>query len=79
MFVTEDQKDESLESQAMAQLRRSPYPALRQVSCELRDGVLTLTGRVPNYFQKQMAQSVLMHCLEGLAVIDNQLDVGYSD
>jgi hypothetical protein len=44
------------------------------LSCEWRDGVLTLRGRVPSYYLKQLAQA----CLQGLAgvtAIDNQLIV----
>jgi hypothetical protein len=32
-------------------LRRSPYFELRSVSCECHEGVLTLQGRLPSYYQ----------------------------
>ena len=59
---------------AEARLRQAAYYGLRLLSCEWRDGVLTLRGRVPSYYLKQLAQA----CLQGLAgveAIDNQLVV----
>lgn len=42
---------------AESRLRTSPYPAVRRLACDFRDGVLTLRGRVPSYYHKQMACS----------------------
>jgi hypothetical protein len=59
---------------AEARLRQAAYYGLRLLSCEWRDGVLPLRGRVPSYYLKQLAQA----CLQGLAgvrAIDNQLIV----
>jgi len=42
--------------------------------CEVRDGVLLLRGRVPSYYMKQVAQSIVQ-CVEGALEIRNQLDV----
>ena len=39
-----------------AELASSPYAALRQVRCTLEGDVLTLSGRVPSFYLKQMAQ-----------------------
>jgi osmotically-inducible protein OsmY len=65
------------EIRAMAEtrLRQSPYAPLHQVSCELRSGVLTLGGRVPSYYLKQIAQTVV-RSVEGVLEINNQLHVG---
>lgn len=64
----------SVEAQAEARLRQGSYVALHDLSCNLRDGVLTLRGRVPSYFLKQIAQSLLAS-LEGVLRINNELEV----
>jgi hypothetical protein len=45
------------------------------VACRLRNGVLTLHGRVPTYFHKQVAQSIVLQRLDGSVAVDNQLRV----
>lgn len=61
-------------AQAAAELRRSSYADLRRVVCEFRNGALTLTGRVPSYYQKQIAQTLVQFRLQGV-VIQNELEV----
>ena len=55
-------------------LRRNPYLALRNVSCEWRDGVLVLRGCLPSYYLKQVAQEVVAR-LDGVQAVDNQIQV----
>jgi osmotically-inducible protein OsmY len=55
-------------------LRRNPYLALKNVSCDWLDGVLVLRGCLPTYYLKQVAQEVVAR-LEGVKVIDNQIQV----
>jgi len=59
---------------AEARLHHAPYFELHRVACEFDGGVLTLRGRVPSYYLKQMAQA-LLDKLEGVLRLDNQLDV----
>ena len=59
---------------AEARLRQAAYYGLRRLSCECRDGVLTLRGRVPSYYLKQQAQAHLQG-IDGVQAIDNQLIV----
>ena len=59
---------------AQQRLRDCPYIALRRVSCRFREGVLMLTGEVPTYHMKQMAQT-LVRGVEAVEVIDNRLVV----
>ena len=66
--------ESGVEMKAGARLRQAPYAALRQVSCRLRDGVLTLRGRVPSYYLKQTAQALLIS-LDDVLQINNELDV----
>jgi osmotically-inducible protein OsmY len=54
--------------------RSNPYLALKNISCDLVDGVLVLWGCLPTYYLKQIAQEVVAH-LEGVERIDNQIQV----
>ena len=68
-------RDRAIETQARAKLQKSSYYSVRQVSCDVCQCVVMLSGRVPSFYMKQMAQSVVLHLLEGRLVIDNQLEV----
>ena len=61
---------------AQQRLQESPYLALRSVDCEFYQGVLTLTGEVPTYYTKQMAQT-LVRGLDQVQRIENRLFVNY--
>ncbi len=47
-------------SDVRRRLRDAGHRVLRQVSCEYSNGAVVLRGRVPSYYVKQIAQSVLM-------------------
>jgi osmotically-inducible protein OsmY len=55
-------------------LRRNPYLAMKNVSCDCRRGVLVLRGCLPSYYLKQVAQEAVA-CLEGVEAVDNQIEV----
>ncbi len=57
-----------------ARLRRSPYPLLRDVKCESRDGITVLSGTVPSFHLKQLAQALALHT-PGVREIENRLHV----
>ena len=59
---------------ARATLRRSAYFELRDLACDFSGGTLTLTGRVPSYHLKQLAQ-VTVAGLPGVVEIDNHVEV----
>jgi hypothetical protein len=61
---------------ASAMLRSSAYGPIRRVRCEVFQRVLTLRGRVPNFYMKQMAQTVVREVLSNDIVINNQVEVG---
>ena len=44
------------------------------ISCDYEDGVLTLQGRLPTYYLKQVLQTVLAD-VDGVVRIENQVDV----
>jgi hypothetical protein len=45
-------------------------PALRQVSWQFRKGVLVLSGQVPSFYLKQVAQEVVANLDEVLEVVN---------
>ena len=59
---------------AESRLRNSSYWALRTLSCEYHDGVLVLNGRLPTYYLKQIAQT-LVEGMDGVLEIANRVDV----
>lgn len=61
-------------AEAAAELQRSSHAALRQIACDVRDGVLTLSGQVPSYYEKQIAQSLVRIRLPNVE-IRNELEV----
>jgi osmotically-inducible protein OsmY len=67
--------DEAFEALVRAEFLKSPYGAIRAVSCQMTDGVLKLTGCVPSYYLKQVAQRLALNALQGVASIVNELQV----
>lgn len=57
-----------------SQLQRSPYRALRFVACQIHEGTAVLTGKVPSFFLKQMAQH-LVGQTQGVKRVRNELSV----
>jgi osmotically-inducible protein OsmY len=55
-------------------LRRSGYLALRDVSCDAREGVVYLRGRLPAHYLKQVAQA-LAAGVEGVCRVVNLIEV----
>ena len=72
----EDVEDEDVEDIVHRKLAESGYFSCpsRQIECEYHHGVLTLRGRVPSFYLKQVAQTVLKNTV-GIERIDNQVDV----
>jgi hypothetical protein len=59
---------------AERRLRCNSYLALKNVSCEFREGVLTLRGCLPSYYLKQMAQTEVARVAGVLRVV-NEIEV----
>ena len=57
-----------------ARLRRSGYPFLWGVTCEFSEGLLSLSGTVPTFYLKQVAQELASHT-PGVREVNNRLDV----
>ncbi|GEM_PF-967503 len=64
----------TIEEEAEDRLRRSGYLALRDISCEVREGVARLRGRLPTHYLKQVAQAIVAE-VEGVVVVMNQIKV----
>ena len=58
-------------------LRQSAYAELRDLSCDFSGGVLTLRGRVPTYYLKQLAQEAVAD-VPGVIEVDNHVEVDAS-
>ncbi len=59
---------------AESELRRNGYVALKNIACEYREGILTLTGCLPTYYLKQMAQEAVAR-LDGIGRVENRIEV----
>jgi hypothetical protein len=60
--------------QAADRLRESPYQALKDLCCAYREGVLTLRGRLPSYYLKQLALA-LVGRVQGIGRIEDEIEV----
>jgi len=59
---------------AREKLQGSSYSGLKRISCQCRQGVLTLRGAVPTYSMKQLAQAVVS-MVDGVEQIVNCVEV----
>ena len=51
------------QSHACLALQNSPIPVLRQLAVEENDSAVVISGRVPSYYFKQLAQETIMRVL----------------
>ena len=72
--ATESHPKEPVAELGHARLAASGYRAMRSVFCEFRQGILTLRGRLPSFFYKQMAQETVAG-LNGVKQVVNQIEV----
>jgi hypothetical protein len=59
---------------AMECLADSPYRTLRRVSCECKDGILFLSGRLSSFHEKQLAQETVAQ-VKGMIQVVNEIEV----
>lgn len=59
---------------AAGRLQSAGYHGLAEVTCEFHEGVLTLRGRVPTFYLKQVAQTVV-RAVEDVTEIVNRIEV----
>ena len=68
-------RDRAIEMQLKAELEQSGYFPLRNIFCDVCQFVVTLSGCVPSFHLKQIAQVIVLRRLSDDWVIDNQLKV----
>ena len=64
----------TISEMAMQCLRDSPYKVMRRVSCECKQGILFLRGRLFSLHEKQVAQE-LVAGVGGVVQVINEIDV----
>lgn len=78
MPITDDPIDQvdtnKVERTARLHLARMGYPRLRAVECSFHDGMMFLSGKVPSYHQKQLAQEALRD-IRHISLVVNNLEV----
>jgi osmotically-inducible protein OsmY len=77
--------DDHLQDAIVQGLRGSGYRALSDVQCEVLGGVVALSGTVPSFFVKQIAQTIILR-MGSVKRLKNHLEVqnayydsGYSE
>jgi len=66
--------DDRLARAAERQLREGTHLPLLRLTCTCQDGVVAIHGRVPSYYLKQLAQT-LVRRLHEVRGIDNRVQV----
>jgi len=66
--------DRNLVQEVARALRATGYSALRSLDIEISSGVVILWGRVPSYYQKQLAQETVQR-VDGIQGIANGIEV----
>jgi osmotically-inducible protein OsmY len=65
---------ELLRSSVLAALRASGYRVLRNIDCEVHGDSVTLSGVVPSFYLKQVAQAVALR-IERVREVVNAVEV----
>jgi osmotically-inducible protein OsmY len=63
-----------IEEAVKNRLQESAYPSIKHLDCEFDDGILVLRGRLPSFFEKQVAQETVAG-LDGIKEIVNCVEV----
>lgn len=64
----------NIEQDVKTALQQSGYPAVRHIEYQLDGEELTLIGKVPTFYMKQVANTTVAK-IEGVAVVYNLLEV----
>jgi osmotically-inducible protein OsmY len=68
------ERDHSLDQQVNQTLRETGYAGLQRVRCRVQDGIIELSGDVPSFYFKQLAQELLL-ALKHVQGVENHLSV----
>ncbi|HVX14720.1 MAG TPA: BON domain-containing protein [Pirellulales bacterium] len=66
--------DTAIAHRALERLRASSFVSVRRLTCDVHEGMLTLRGRLPSFYTKQIALSVLVD-VEGVEEITDRVIV----
>jgi hypothetical protein len=66
--------DAAIARRALERLRNSSFVAIRALTCDVHEGMLTIRGRLPNFYTKQVALSLLAD-VEGVEEIADRVQV----
>jgi osmotically-inducible protein OsmY len=66
--------DRSIRDDVTRALRDTGYAPLRGIQCDVSDGVVELTGVVPSFYVKQLAQTAVLR-LDQIRGVNNRLRV----
>lgn len=58
-----------------AVLRYGLWPELRAVTCDVCEDRIVLRGRVPSFYIKQVAQSLILERVQHSVMLENRLEV----
>lgn len=64
----------SVVAEAHRRLQRSSYPSHRRLECRFHGGVLTIQGRVPSYYLRQIAWALVAD-LRGIDEFVDRMEV----
>ena len=60
LAATQAERSDLLHNAVIAALRSSGYRLLWDLECEVREDLVTLTGVLPSFYLKQVAQTIAM-------------------
>lgn len=66
--------DRSIREAVNRVLRETGYVTFREIQCDVSDGVVELTGNVPSFYVKQLAQTAVLR-MEQIRGVKNLLRV----
>lgn len=68
------ERDARLDRSVRRSLEDTGYRPLRCIDCRVSRGVVVLSGRVPSWYMKQVAQTVVQK-IDAVDVVENRLQV----
>lgn len=75
--ATYDQRplhDRAIAHCAQERLRDSSFVSIRRLTCDVHEGMLTLRGRLPSFYTKQVALNLVAD-VEGVEEITDRVEV----
>ena len=67
-------QDVQIRATILEALKSLPYSALRNLKCRVSEGTAEITGTVPTFYLKQLAQAAVLQ-LSGVKVVHNLIEV----